>query len=120
MRRSTSHKLTFLLFQQRAISPSEAHVWSKISKMVFNLKIKMTKRVLTVILLSKLKRKKTGTNDVEHFCKTIKRKFAWNKMRNAMMSNKIIDAKYQENKARKLYKSKYDYLVTICMEDRKS
>ena len=112
MRRKTSHKLTYLMYSmQSAISPMEAHTWKQISKGVFHLKIKMTKRVLTSLLLQKLKKKKTGTNDVEHYIKNIKRKFAKNKMRNSMMNNKIMDAKYQEIKARKLFNSRYGYLV---------
>ena len=111
MRRTTSHKLSFLMYNQRANSPMEAQVWNKIAKWVFNLKIKMTKRILTVRLLQKLKDRKTGTNDVKHFCKNIKRKYARNKMRNTMMSNKIKDAKYWEAKTRKLFNSKYEYLV---------
>ena len=111
MRRTTSHKLSFLMYNQRANSPMEARVWTKIAKLAFNLKIKMTKRVSTVLLLQKLQKRKTGTNDVEYFCKTIKRKFARNKMRQTMMSNKIRDAKYKETKARNLFNSKYNYLV---------
>ena len=61
MRRNTSHRLTYLMHQQMANSPMEANVWKKIAKGVFNLKIKMTKRVLTVHLLQKLQRRKTGT-----------------------------------------------------------
>ena len=63
MRRTTSHKLSFLMYNQRANSPMEAQVWNKIAKWVFNLKIKMTKRILTVRLLQKLKDRKTGTNE---------------------------------------------------------
>ena len=40
-------------------------VWTKIAKKTFNLKLKLTNRVLTVLLLQKLLRKHTGTNDVE-------------------------------------------------------
>ena len=111
MRRNTSAKSTFMLYRLRATSPSEAHVRNKIAKYVVNLKIKMTRRVLTVMLLQKLHRKKTGTNDIEQFCRNIKRKFAKNKMRNTMMTNKIKDAIYHENKARKLFNSRYEYFV---------
>ena len=71
----------------------------------------MTKRSLTVLLLQKLQRRHLGTNDVEHFCMSIRRRYAKNKMRNSMMSNKIKDAKYQEQKVRKLFMAKRDYLV---------
>ena len=71
MRRNTSTQLTFLMHNQRANSPMEARVWTKIAKLAFNLKIKMTKRVSTVLLLKKLQKRKSGTNDVEYFCKTI-------------------------------------------------
>ena len=72
MRRNTSHRLSYLMFNQRANSPMEAQVWTKIAKKVFNLKLKLTNRVLTVLLLQKLQRRHTGTNDVEHFCRNIK------------------------------------------------
>ena len=83
----------------------------KVTFGVLNLKIKMTKRSLTVLLLSKLQRRRLGTNDVENFCMNIKRKYAKNKMRSSMMTNKIKDAKYQEQKIRKLFISRRDYLV---------
>ena len=74
MRRNTSTQLTFLMHNQRANSPMEARVWTKIAKLAFNLKIKMTKRVSTVLLLQKLQKRKTGTNYVEYFLQNYKEK----------------------------------------------
>ena len=86
MRKNTSNKLSFMIHSLRAISPKEARVLKKVTFGVLNLKIKMTKRSLTVLLLNKLQRRRLGTNDVENFCMNIKRKYAKNKMRSSMMS----------------------------------
>ena len=64
----------------------EARVLKKVTFGVLNLKIKMTKRSLTVLLLKKLQRRRLGTNDVENFCSNIQRKYAKSKMRSSMMS----------------------------------
>ena len=111
MRKNTSNKLSFMIHNLRAISPMEARVLKKVMFGVLNLKIKMTKRSLTVDLLKKLQRRRLGTNDVENFCSNIQRKYARSKMRSSMMSNKIKDAKYQEQKTRNLFISRRDYLV---------
>ena len=70
MRRNTSHRLSYLMFNQRANSPMEAQVWTKIAKKVFNLKLKLTNRVLTVLLLQKLHFNafinKCVANDMDH------------------------------------------------------
>ena len=110
MRRNTSHRVSMLI-RLNAISPMEASLWTKVSTFVLNLKLKMTKRNLTVILLRRLMRRHTGTNDVEHFVKNIPRQYHKNQMKMRMMRTKLDDAIYQERKIRNLFESRYQYLV---------
>ena len=109
MRRNTSHRVSELI-PLNAISPMEASVWTKIAKFTLNLKIKMTKRVLTTLLLRRLMRRNTGTNDIESFVRNIPRKFHRKQMRMRMLKTKLDDAIYQERKIRNLFTSRYEYL----------
>ena len=70
----------------------------------------MTKRVLTTLLLRRLMRRNTGTNDIESFVRNIPRKFHRNQMRMRMLKTKLDDAIYQERKIRNLFTSRYEYL----------
>ena len=89
----------------------EASLWTKISKLTLNLKLKFTKRALTTLLLRRLLRRNTATNDVANFIKKIPRKFHQNQMKVRMMRTKLEDAIYQERKMRNLFTSRYDYLM---------
>ena len=94
-----------------ATSPTEASLWTKLSNLTINLKLKFTKRALTTLLLRRLIRRNTATNDVTNFVKNIPRKFPKNKMKMRMMRTKLEDAIYQETKLRNLFALKYEYLM---------
>ena len=110
MKFNTSHTLTLLIRQMQVGSPQEAYQWNKISKRVLNCKLKTTNRALTVLFLRRCQRREVRCNDVEHFVKKIPSRFLRNKQRRSMMNNKLNDARFQEEKAKKKFLKEFNYL----------
>ena len=70
MRPTAVHSITQLFTCNVTASP-EVGLWKKIMKQTLNLKLKVTKSHSTVLLLSKLRQKNLGTNEIEQFMKKI-------------------------------------------------
>ena len=88
----------------------ESSMWNKTMKEVVNLKVKVTKRSLTSLLLKKLHRKRTGTPEVEHFVKNIRNNYVKKTMKMKMMTIKIKDSIFQMEKMKKKFDCRMAYL----------
>ena len=62
------------------------------------------------MFLRRCQRRMVGCNDVEHFVKKIPSRFLRNKQRRSMMNNKLNDARFQEEKAKKKFLKEFNYL----------
>ena len=110
MHPTATHKLRCLT-NNVAVSQWEIDLWNKIMSETVNLKLKVTKCHLTVLLLMKLKGKNIGTNVIEQYVKnearTDKLKL---KNRRILLNLKLENARSEELKARSKYDAKMKYL----------
>ena len=110
MRPTASHHIK-VITQNVTIFPGKlGTVWKKLMSNIVNLKLKFTKRRLTVLLLEKLRRKNQGTNEVENFVKNIGNNKMKKEMRRKIMGVKIEDARIEENEFRETFEKRFSYL----------
>ena len=88
----------------------EVGLWNKIMKQCLNLKLKVTKCHSTVLLLSKLRQKNLGTNEIEQFLKYTGNVMIRSRIRRSILQHKISDAKINEKNIRTKYENKLQYL----------
>ena len=118
MRPRASHKI-FLLTQSATNLPVRmGEMWKKIMTEAINLKIKFTQKHQTALLLKKLRRKNQGTNDIEYYIRNIKNISTKKRIRRSILSAKIQDACYSEQRAREKFKRKLEYLKRRIGQDR--
>ena len=99
-----------LIIRMIHVPPQEAYTWIKICRRTLNSKIKFTNRALTVLFLRKCQRRKIGTADVKNYTCNIKPNYLRERQRRSLMNNKLMDARYQEDKIRRKFLADYNYL----------
>ena len=110
MRPTASHRVKNITNNETIFPGKLGTVWKRIMSNIINTKLKFTKKHISVLLLSKLRRKNQGTNDVEHFVKHMGNPKMKNLMRRRMMKTKIEDAKLEESRLRSEYDRGIKYL----------
>ena len=109
MRPSASHKISALTFNATTVTP-DVGLWKKIMFQCVNLKLKITKCHSQALLLSKLRQKNQGTNEVENYVRNMRNDQLRSKIRRSILMHKISDAKTMESVNRKKFESKMAYL----------
>ena len=116
MKKTASHQINQLT-SYVMVSPAEASVWTKVMRRTADLKIKMTRRQLTLNLLRRLLSKRVGTNSVEFFAyndtkvyrgaEAVRRR---KKIVKHLMKAKVQSAEEELTIAKKRYESSNQYL----------
>ena len=111
MRPSASHKILSLTrtLNVTTITP-DVGLWNKLMIQAVNLKLKVTKNHSQTLLLSKLRQRNIGTNEIEHYVKKIKTEHLKSKIRGSILKHKISDAKATEQRNRRQFLNKMNYL----------
>ena len=86
------------------VSPAELKLWNKLMVITVNSKLKVTKRVLTVKLLQKLKDRNIGTNEIEYHLKYQRMNKHWiSEMRRSMLNVRLRNAQVELAKSRTIF-----------------
>ena len=105
-----SHRIS-VLTANVSVTKKEADLWTKLMKQAVNLKIKLTKRSLTTLLLLKLRSRNMGTNEAEEYAAhDIAKERGRKRNIRSVMKQKIAMAKANEVRVRKEYRKKIDYV----------
>ena len=110
MRPVASHDLRTLITSNVTVSQPGAELWKKVMGITIENKIKLTKNHLTVLLLTKLRERDQGTNEVEHFVKMMKSRRVQTNLRRSIMKYKIEDATSNKIKAEDRFRRSFEFI----------
>ena len=112
MRPSAVHAINKITYN---VTPSyEGVLWNKVFKECLEWKLRVTRLHANKIMLTKLKHKDQGTNEVENFVKRVKNHDTKSKIQKAILKHKISDAEKEEYKARRILNNKLSYINRRC------